>query len=49
MFAALIDESTGLPVTALDDRLAAAKRKRDEADMEIAAITAVVDARQLYQ
>ncbi|NND76442.1 MAG: hypothetical protein HKN44_15700, partial [Ilumatobacter sp.] len=48
MFATLIDELTGLPAAVLDDALAAAKAKRDEADMEIAAITAVVDARQLY-
>ncbi|NND76435.1 MAG: DUF222 domain-containing protein, partial [Ilumatobacter sp.] len=49
MFAAIVDELTGLPATDLDDRLAAAKRRRDDADMEIAAITAVVDQRQLYQ
>ncbi len=49
MFAALIDELTGLSPAALDGRLASAKRRRDGADMEIAAITAVVEQRQLFQ
>jgi hypothetical protein len=36
-------------IAVLDVVLAAAKRKRDEADLEIAAVTAVVDSRQLFQ
>ena len=49
MFAARIDELADANIVDLDTALAAAKRKRDEADLEIAAITAVVDSRQLFQ
>ena len=49
MFAARIDELADANIADLDVVLAAAKRKRDEADLEIAAVTAVVDSRQLFQ
>lgn len=49
MFAARIDELADANIADLDTVLAAAKRKRDEADLEIAAVTAVVDSRQLFQ
>ncbi len=49
MFAARIDELADADIADLDTVLAAAKRKRDEADLEIAAVTAVVDSRQLFQ
>ncbi|MFT6812940.1 MAG: hypothetical protein ACJASK_001564, partial [Ilumatobacter sp.] len=49
MFAARIEELANANIDVLDTALAAAKRKRDEADVDIAAITAVVDARQLFQ
>jgi hypothetical protein len=49
MFAARIDELADANIDELDTALAAAKRKRDEADVDIAAITAVVDTRQLFQ
>lgn len=49
MFAALIDELMGQTSAELDDTLAAAKRARDEADATIAAVTAVIGARQLHQ
>ncbi len=48
MFAALIDDLTGSSIDELDTALAAAKARRDAADLEIAAITAIVDARQLF-
>ena len=49
MFGARIDELADADIADLDVVLAAAKRKRDEADLEIAAVTAVVDSRQLFQ
>jgi len=49
MFAALIDELMGQPIDVLDTALAAAKAKRDEAELKIAAITAVVDSSQAFQ
>ncbi|MFT5434805.1 MAG: hypothetical protein ACI9OJ_005519, partial [Myxococcota bacterium] len=49
MFAARIEELADANIADLDTALATAKRKRDEADVDIAAITAVVDARQLFQ
>jgi hypothetical protein len=49
MFLARIDELADVDIADLDTVLAAAKRKRDEADVEIAAVTAVVDSRQLFQ
>jgi hypothetical protein len=49
MFAARIEELADANIADLDAALAAAQRKRDEADVDIAAITAVVDARQLFQ
>jgi hypothetical protein len=49
MFAARIDELADANIADLDAVLAAAKRKRDEADQEIAAVAAVVDSRQLFQ
>ena len=49
MFAVRIEELADANIDVLDTALAAAKRKRDEADVDIAAITAVVDARQLFQ
>jgi len=49
MFAALIDDLARASTADLDAALADAKRSRDEADMRIAAITAVVDSRQLFQ
>ncbi len=48
MFAALIDDLTGSSIDELDTALAAAKARRDAADLDIAAITAIVDARQLF-
>ena len=48
MFAARIVELADADIADLDAVLAAAKRKRDEADLEIAAVTAVVDSRQLF-
>jgi hypothetical protein len=48
MFVARIDELADADIADLDAVLAAAKRKRDEADLEIAAVTAVVDSRQLF-
>lgn len=49
MFVALVDELMGQPIAVLDAALADAKRKRDEADLEIAAITAVVDSQCSFQ
>jgi hypothetical protein len=49
MFAARIEKLADADIDVLDTALGAAKRKRDEADVDIAAITAVVDARQLFQ
>ena len=49
MFVARIDELADADIAVLDVVLAAAKRKRDEADLEIAAVAAVVDSRQLFQ
>jgi hypothetical protein len=49
MFVARIDELADAGIAVLDVVLAAAKRKRDEADLEIAAVAAVVDSRQLFQ
>jgi len=49
MFAALIEGLMGQPIDVIDDALQAAKAKRDEAELEIAAITAVVDASQAFQ
>ncbi len=49
MFAALIDDLMGQPIDVVDAALAAAKAKRDEAELKIAAITAVVDQGQLFQ
>jgi hypothetical protein len=49
MFAARIEELADADIADLDAVLAAAKRKRDEADQEIAAVAAVVDSRQLFQ
>ena len=49
MFAARIDELADANIADLDAVLAAAKRKRDEADLEIAAVAALVDSRQLFQ
>jgi hypothetical protein len=48
MFAARIDGLAFADIADLDTALGAAKRKRDEADLEIAAVTAVVDSRQLF-
>ncbi|MDA3031328.1 MAG: hypothetical protein O3B90_03265 [Actinomycetota bacterium] len=44
MFAARIEELADANIADLDTALAAAKRKSDEADLEIAAITAVQPA-----
>jgi hypothetical protein len=44
MFAARIAELADVNIADLDAALATAKRQRDEADVEIAAVTAVVDA-----
>ncbi|MFT5434462.1 MAG: hypothetical protein ACI9OJ_005175, partial [Myxococcota bacterium] len=49
MFVARIEELADADIADLDAVLAAAKRKRDEADLEIAAVAAVVDSRQLFQ
>jgi hypothetical protein len=49
MFVALVESLMGLPIDVFDNALAAAKRKRDEADLEIAAITAVVDSTLAFQ
>lgn len=49
MFEARIDDLADATIVDLDVALAAAKRQRDEAELEIAAITAVVDSRQLFQ
>ncbi|NND75723.1 MAG: DUF222 domain-containing protein [Ilumatobacter sp.] len=48
MFPTMINELAAHSMAELDDALAAAKRRRDEADMTIAAITAVVEQRQLH-
>ena len=48
MFEALIEELTGQTIDVFDEALAAAKRKRDEAELEIAAITALVDSTQAF-
>jgi hypothetical protein len=49
MFAVRIEELADANIADLDAVLAAAKRKRDEADLEIATVAAVVDSRQLFQ
>jgi hypothetical protein len=49
MFVELIEDWMSQTIDELDNALAAAKRKRDEADLEIAAITAVVDSSQAFQ
>jgi hypothetical protein len=49
MFVALVEELMGESIDVLDDALAASKRKRAEADLEIAAITAVVDSTMAFQ
>jgi hypothetical protein len=49
MFEARIDDLADATIVDLDAALAVAKRLRDEAELEIAAITSVVDSRQLFQ